>query len=203
MFLRRIHAGGHVPLHGIVSSDATTPEWRMRMHFLTFDEYLGQIAASGRAYWKKSASERWEYLAAAMGMAQVYMPESLLEIGSAGLKCSRDSIGIDTNRDFPAEVYHDICEVPWPFKDKEFDMVLALQVFEHLKGHQRESFQEVKRVSKSFILSIPYKWKRDPGNCHNNLSESDLYAWTGMHPNCMAIVGHPRRLRLVARYAFE
>lgn len=54
---------------------------------------------------------------------------------------------------------HDATEKPWPVGDKQYAMFTALQVWEHLGNKQSRAFREVMRISKSAVLSFPYKWK--------------------------------------------
>lgn len=54
---------------------------------------------------------------------------------------------------------HDATITPCPIEDKAYDLLIALQVWEHLEGKQQDVFKEVMRVSKMAILSFPYKWK--------------------------------------------
>lgn len=45
------------------------------------------------------------------------------------------------------EYEHDATVAPWPIKDKEYDLFIALQVWEHLEGKQKEAFKEVVYVN--------------------------------------------------------
>ena len=82
------------------------------------------------------------------------------------------------------------------FKDnKEYDMFIALQVWEHLVGRQREAFNEVMRISKMAILSFPYMWNCPEDNAnypeHHMIDEKIISEWTlGVEP--MKIVKIPR-----------
>ena len=42
------------------------------------------------------------------------------------------------------------------FKDKSFDLVISLEVLEHLSNPQK-ALKEIKRVSNKFIISVPYE----------------------------------------------
>jgi hypothetical protein len=75
-------------------------------------------------------------------------------------------------------VTHDATVVPWPVADKQFDLFLALQVFEHLKDRQHEAFMEVRRIARHAILSLPIDWVMDdPRNCHHMISEERALSW--------------------------
>jgi hypothetical protein len=75
-------------------------------------------------------------------------------------------------------VTHDATVVPWPVAEKQFDLFLALQVFEHLKDRQREAFTEVRRIARHAILSLPIDWVMDdPRNCHHMISDERALSW--------------------------
>jgi hypothetical protein len=60
--------------------------------------------------------------------------------------------------------------------DKYFDCFVALQVWEHLENHE-QAFNEVMRISKTAILSFPYRWTHSDKQ-HNNIDESVIAKWT-------------------------
>jgi hypothetical protein len=75
-------------------------------------------------------------------------------------------------------VTHDATVMPWPVGDKQFDLFLALQVFEHLKDRQHEAFMEVRRIARHAILSLPIDWVMDdPRNCHHMISDERALSW--------------------------
>ena len=62
----------------------------------------------------------------------------------------------------PARLFvHDVTQVPWPFADGEYDLFVALQVFEHLGTSQVAAFHEVGRVARRAIISLPIDWQMD------------------------------------------
>jgi hypothetical protein len=82
-----------------------------------------------------------------------------------------------------AKMYeHDATEAPWPIKNKEYDLFIALQVWEHLEGKQKEAFKEVMRTSKMAILSFPYMWDCPKDNAnypeHHMIDEKIISEWT-------------------------
>ena len=75
-------------------------------------------------------------------------------------------------------VEHDATVAPWPVADKAYDLFVALQVFEHLVGRQTEAFQEVRRVARNAVISLPIDWQmKDPNNCHHMISEERALSW--------------------------
>lgn len=137
-------------------------------------------------YWK-SWPIRWEYMAVTMAWLQGIhpLPCSILEAGTNGISTCTDSvsIGLDSDTHTPS-IVHDITQAPWPIKDKEFDVFIALQVWEHLDGGQQRAFQEAQRISKHIILSFPYLWLNpDKNNCHYNITADTIDKWTfGIQP---------------------
>lgn len=85
-------------------------------------------------------------------------------------------------KDVAKEYEHDATVVPWPINDKEYDLFIALQVWEHLAGRQKEAFKEVMRTSKMAILSFPYKWDCPKDNAnypeHHMIDEKVISEWT-------------------------
>jgi hypothetical protein len=80
------------------------------------------------------------------------------------------------------EYEHDATVIPWPVKEKEYDLFIALQVWEHLEGKQKEAFKEVMRTSKMAILSFPYMWDCPKDNAnypeHHMIDEKIISEWT-------------------------
>ena len=56
-------------------------------------------------------------------------------------------INLDIDRNVKADVRHNLDKYPYPFKDKEFDVILASHIVEHLESPIR-FFKEMERVMK-------------------------------------------------------
>jgi hypothetical protein len=55
---------------------------------------------------------------------------------------------------------------------------VGLQVFEHLTGQQRIAFNEVRRVARHAIISLPIEWdKKDPTHSHHMIMREQVQAW--------------------------
>jgi hypothetical protein len=71
---------------------------------------------------------------------------------------------------------------PWPVNDKEYDLFIALQVWEHLDNKQTRAFKEVMRVAKNAILSFPYKWdggeEKPSHRAHRDIDLDLIKDWT-------------------------
>jgi hypothetical protein len=117
-----------------------------------------------------------------------------------------DTMDVVANEALESEgrrIVHDARQVPWPFADNEYDLFVALQVFEHLGDRQPDAFREVRRVARNAILSLPIDWvMADPSNCHHGLTDERVRAWFAPVVPTRVVVGNPgHRKRLV--YVFE
>ncbi len=100
-------------------------------------------------------------------------------------------------------VLHDATKAPWPIADRQYDLFVALQVFEHLGTAQNAAFQEVRRVARHALISVPIDWEMDdPRNCHHRISQERALAWFQPLVPSRVEVGNPgSRKRLI--YVFE
>ena len=108
----------------------------------------------------------------------------------------------------PAPTYvWDARKTPWPIGDKRFAAAAALQVWEHLDGHQAQAFAELRRVARFAVLSFPYKWQCPKDPVHHNIGDEQIAAWTLNHPTVdREIVPDdevPKLLRLVCSFSFD
>ena len=54
-------------------------------------------------------------------------------------------------------VNHDLCQVPWPFKDQEFDLCFSVAVMEHIPEEFLPGvIKEIKRVSKRSLHGVDF-----------------------------------------------
>ena len=162
------------------------------------DEYLS--LTRGQDYYRK----RWPYTDAALRLSDLVPRESVLEVGPWGCPIYVGSDTLD-RPDSPlgdALTYaHDITETPWPIADGAYDLLVALQVWEHLEGHQRAAWGEARRVARSIILSVPVYWDSPRDRTHHGIAFSDVSRWVGnAEPDRTEIVGwttrHPRMIAL-------
>ena len=98
----------------------------------------------------------------------------------------------DGLEDVGTVIVHDATQVPWPVPDKAYDLFIALQVFEHLEGHQADAFLEVRRVARHAILSLPIDWTMaDPTNAHHQLSDATVRSWFAPVEPTRIVTGNP------------
>ncbi|MET0801921.1 MAG: class I SAM-dependent methyltransferase [Actinomycetota bacterium] len=100
-------------------------------------------------------------------------------------------------------ILHDATSIPWPFGDRQYDLFVALQVFEHLGESQAAVFAEVRRVACHAMISLPIDWEMDdPRNPHHGITHERVLSWFAPTEPTRVIVGNPGyRQRLI--YAFE
>jgi hypothetical protein len=100
-------------------------------------------------------------------------------------------------------IVHDATAAPWPVADGQYDLFVALQVFEHLGARQDVAFSEVARVARHAILSLPIDWEMaDPRNVHHHVAHERVLSWFAPHTPTRIIEGTaaPKK-RLI--YVFE
>ena len=136
---------------------------------------------------------RWAYFEEVISIVHEIQPQSVLELGPSLFtvvndsdfmyKPEIDSWGIPEENSKVNKYAHDATMFPWPIKDKQYDLFIALQVFEHLNDKQCEAFQEAKRISSAIILSLPYKWNCPKDNPHypehHMIDEDTIIKWSG------------------------
>lgn len=145
--------------------------------FLTLQEF-NELQEADK-YWRG----RWEYFNKVISIIQKEQFESVLELGPYKKSIVKDADIMDRHELTGKTKYiWDATNTPWPIMDKEYDLFLALQVWEHLEGKQKEAFSEVLRISGMAVLSFPYMWVC-PGNCHHGIDNDKIREWTlGIEP---------------------
>ena len=100
--------------------------------------------------------------------------EKIIEAGASGIPLCRESILLNYP-DF------NLNNTPYDILDKSCDCFVALQVWEHL-DKQVEAFQEVRRISRSAILSFPYRWTHGDAR-HRGINHAKIMEWSsGLEP---------------------
>jgi SAM-dependent methyltransferase len=147
------------------------------MNYLTENE-LRELSKGSSIYWK-TWHQRWGYMSYVIEQLKKHDPKKILEAGANGVPLCKDSVELAlkeceiTNK---KGYMQDLNQIPYLFDDKEFDFFVALQVWEHL-SEPVKAFNEIKRISKNIILSLPYMWNT-PGNCHHGIDDSTVLQWS-------------------------
>ena len=164
------------------------PEGGLRA--ITYADYR---SAADRRYLKR----RWRYYREAIAIAERLAPRRVLEIGCRHTPLFPGSDRLDYAAEFNPTFLHDATVVPWPIPDHSYDMVVALQVWEHLGNRQREAFSELPRISRYAILSLPFKWQRKNNPSHSGIDDAVVNRWTGglapLETVQLPLVGRRRR----------
>jgi len=159
------------------------------MSYLTRDEFLKRVEASGSKYWQKGKNYRWQYMSYVIDILKEICPDDskLIEAGTSGMPLSDKSFLYE----YPE---YNLDVTPFKkdgerIKTHEFDCFVALQVWEHL-DNQAAAFNEVMRISKSAILSFPYKWTWGDAR-HKGIDGKKIEQWTcGIVPESIKIINH-------------
>jgi hypothetical protein len=157
------------------------------MRTLKYTEYERVV---GKDFYFWSSRKRWKYFKKAIDIVNREEPASVLEMGPRTIPLVHDSHTMDIKEHgAPITYLHDARETPWPITDDRYDIFIALQVWEHLKGKQQEAFAEVARISRKAILSFPYKWFITTHPSHWNIDEKKISEWTlGVKPKEVHII---------------
>lgn len=122
---------------------------------------------------------RWEYFEKVIDIVKRESPKTALEIGPYLLPIIKNADTMDIKAYYPNLTFlHDATDVPWPIKDGQYDICIALQVWEHFVDKHQDAFKEVMRVSKKAILSFPYKWYSPLDPIHHNIDDKKIAEWT-------------------------
>ena len=144
---------------------------------------------------------RWPYFEKVIEIVEREKPRYVLELGPYKMPIVKDSDIMDMKQNVENLTYlHDATQTPWPIEDKKYDMFIALQVWEHLEGKEREAFEQVMRVSKSAILSFPYMWNCPQEPSHHMIDARKIAEWTlNVSPKEVIEVG----IRIIYFFKFD
>ena len=80
-----------------------------------------------------------------------------------GLDYKEGYINVDINKKVKADIIHNLEKFPYPFKDKEFNIILMKHVLEHL-GDTVKTLKELKRIiNKKGIIKIEVPYYKNKG----------------------------------------
>lgn len=160
------------------------------------------------SYWDRR--KHLNYYQTALGFVENLSGEGILDVGGwdtpmvlAGEFQNRLVVNLwKVEERLPGVEYHIGDFLAWPARP--FDVVLCLQVLEHLPDETVGGFAEklfeigMRRV----VISVPYKWRRGASKNHlqDPVDEHKLQSWTGRDPTVSQIVTDGSMRRLVAAY---
>jgi len=171
------------------------------MAYLTRETFLQRVEQSGSKYWQEGKNYRWQYMSYVIDQLKIICPDDskLIEAGTSGMPLSDRSFLYE----YPE---YDLNVIPFKINgekipDKYYTAFCALQVWEHLDNQER-AFKEVMRISKSAILSFPYKWPKGKGHDkrHIGIDGKKISQWTcGVKPESIKIINR----RAIYTWRFE
>jgi hypothetical protein len=162
------------------------------MNLMTRDDFDVLLEGPHRNYYLG----RWEYFSVVLEIIQKLDVASILEMGPGWMPVVKDAdIMLGPEEDhfgrpgfFQGKVIiHDATIKPWPIGDRAYDLLVALNVFEHLDNKQSRAFREAMRVAKRAILSFPYGWQGGAAkwmhHIHRDIDRELILDWTlGVEP---------------------
>ena len=133
------------------------------MRFLTEDEYASQVKDT-HSNWQ-NYRERWRYHEATIEWLEELQPETVLEVGSLGIRLTDRSKTMDLNErwrleDPDIDFVHDMREIPWPVG--EYDVVVGLRSFHYCGDKLAAVHAEARRVGRAVILALPRNFDISP-----------------------------------------
>lgn len=166
---------------------------------ITHAEYERQTAGIG--YYQHA--HRWHYFREALQFIREIQPVSSLEIGPYLCPVIVGGDTMDCWAGASPTYRHDARIIPWPMADKAYDVVIGLQVWEHLGDWQLLAFREAVRVARHAVLSFPLEWK-DSDSIHDGITRETIAGWTDhRQPRETVVCGSGTRKRLVCWWDFS
>ena len=180
--------------------------------YLNYIHYLEKVKELDDIYWTETAEKRWEYIHVVLSQLKVMKPKTILELGSNNINLTTFSDNmclkkddIDVENMMNRKYIQDALKMPWKaIRKKQYDVFIALQVFEHLRGKQAEVFKQIQRVSNTAILSFPFEWEY-ADFIHTGITKNTINKWTcGMRPEEIIVLGdNPNRRRAIYIFKFN
>ena len=157
------------------------------LDLMTYADYNMLLAGETGAYY----SGRWAYFKEVIALIQPFFLNTVLEIGPGYLPLVKNADLLlhpqDDHFGRPCDcagkiIIHNMTVKPWPIRDRVYDLVIALQVWEHLDNKQTRAFRELKRIAKRAILSFPYQWdggmEKPMHRLHRDIDRELIADWT-------------------------
>ena len=167
------------------------------------EKYLKKINSLNDPYWIRTKENRWKYMESVIKLLKTINFNNILEIGAYKINYTDLSDNLDLKLEYidpdnlNNKIYiKDATNTPWSeIPNKYYDIVLCCQVFEHLNNKQLNVFNEIKRISKEAIITIPYKWNNVPkNNCHYMITDEHIKKWTNNYKFSYSEIIEKRKL---------
>lgn len=123
---------------------------------------------------------RWSYIETAIALVKACLPQTVIEVGPGWTRLFPGSTALDV-KGAPHFLEHDVGIAPWP--TEPHDVVIGLQVWEHLGPHsgerQRYAFQEALNHARlGIVLSFPLEWNCPSDPTHHGITRAMIRHWT-------------------------
>jgi len=119
-----------------------------KLTLMTYEDYEELLEGPRGKYY----AGRWEYFKEVLKIIQNEKFINVIELGPGLLPIIKNSdVIVNPHEDSfgkPDEIWgkvftFDATTKPWPIKEKQYDLFIALQVWEHLDNKQSRAFREV------------------------------------------------------------
>jgi len=164
-----------------------------KIFYLTKDEYLFITKKLEGDHWEPNNIERrWDYHSRVIELIKainISNSSDVLEMGTMGVNCVKDSDTIDylERWDYKGKqptYMHDARIIPWPINDKQYEVFIALRVFQHLTPNQKDCLKEAIRVAKKVIIVAPRNYNNKVLPNSKGISYINFVNFLeGIHPN--------------------
>lgn len=164
-----------------------------QIKYLDKSRFLEKAKDLGGRHWEERLLEkRWHYHSQTVEILKsldISDAKKVLEMGTMGITCVEGSQTIDYEgnwgyKDKRPDYEHDARNCPWPFEEKQFEVFVALRVFQHLTPKQEDAFLESFRIARKVILVVPRDYNNKDYPDSKGLGYSDYATLlSGIHPN--------------------
>lgn len=104
-------------------------------------------------------------------------------------------------------IEHDCSKTPFPIEDKAYDLVISSQVLEHLGllGEQKDIFNEIERISRMAIISLPFNWYMPNFRSHHCIDRGVFDTWANHREYVFEEINGTKRnnKRIIRIYMFK
>jgi hypothetical protein len=159
------------------------------------------------SYWK--SRKECNYYKKVLQLIQNYNNyESIIDVGSANTELLKDlpfkdKVCLDFNKLPELEGIKTVkCDFYKWIPDKKYDIVVSLQVLEHLDDPELFTKKLFELSNKILIISTPYKWPKGFCKYHvqDPVDEDKIFSWTGRVPNESYIIEDASVKRIICVY---
>lgn len=127
----------------------------------------------------------------------------ILEVGPwrCPLVADADYLDMSEMTGLDIKYLHDATVLPWPIATQAYDLIVALQFLEHVDGKQQGVFQEMRRIARDVIISLPFKWEGTDA-VHDNIDMRIIRKWTDkLEPSSIKFnTDHIGAVRIILSY---